>query len=319
MKKLVFLIAAFILLTSHDMFLKMDTFYLKPDTISSIHLINGTFEKSDNAITRDRMIDVSLVGHGIRTVIDTTQWADVGETSVLNFKTGNPGTWVAGISTKARNYAQTAEAFNNYLEHDGVLDELDWRKENNALDTDVIEKYSKHVKTIFQVGNDKSGDWSVVLGYPIEFVPLSNPYNSKKGDKLQFRLLWQGNPLANQLVYAGVGSDHSHDHSHEESDDHNHHDAIKLRTDENGIITMNLKEEGISYLRTIYMQHSTEEGLTHESNWATITFQVGQKHTHDDHTDGGHSHDHSHPPMYMYFIMGALLLALIYFLRTESW
>ncbi|MEL6721003.1 MAG: DUF4198 domain-containing protein, partial [Bacteroidota bacterium] len=200
MKKMSLLAVAFLLFSSHDMFLKQKTHFLVPNTDSSIELFNGTFAESENIITRDRMIDVSLVGNGERIRVDTSQWTDKGNTTVLNFTTGEAGTWVAGVSTKARNIEMTGEAFNGYLEHDGVLDMLTWRKENDALEEDAVEKYSKHVKTIFQVGDTRTEDWKTVLGYPIEFIPLSNPYDLKIGEELAVKLLFQGEPLANQLV-----------------------------------------------------------------------------------------------------------------------
>jgi hypothetical protein len=306
MKRLSILITALLILSSHDMFLKLDTYYLQPNTESAIALYNGTFAASENVITRDRMIDVSLVGNGVRIEVDTSQWTDKDLATILNFKTGSEGTWVAGVSTRARNIELDAEAFNGYLEHDGVLDMLEWRKENDAMETDAIEKYSKHVKTIFQVGEETSNDWNVNLGYPIEFIPLSNPYDARKGDQLKVRLMRDGKPLADQLVYAGSEHSHSHEHDHgdESDDDHQHTDATQLRTDSMGVVTMDLSEEGIWYLRTIHMTLSEEEGLTHESNWATLTFEVGHGHSHAD----GHSHGVGG---YIYWIVGILLLGVV--------
>ncbi len=63
------------------MYLKMDTYFLEPGAKAKILLYNGTFEKSDNVITLDRMIDASLVGNGERTTTDTAQWSEKGENS----------------------------------------------------------------------------------------------------------------------------------------------------------------------------------------------------------------------------------------------
>ncbi|MEM0993847.1 MAG: DUF4198 domain-containing protein [Bacteroidota bacterium] len=315
MKKLGFILFALLVFSSHDMFLKQDTYFFSPNTDASIQLFNGTFDRSDNVITRDRMIDVSLVGNGKRTQVDTSQWTEEGKTTILNFKTGAAGTWVAGVSTRARNIEMDAEAFNGYLEHDGVLDMIEWRTANDAMDEDAVEKYSKHVKTVFQVGDQRTDDWKTVLGYPIEFVPVSNPYELKTGDDFQVQLLWQGQPLANQLVYVGsdgAGHTHEHGHEHAEGDDHHHHDAKPLRTNENGIVTMAITDAGSWYLRTIHLVLSEEEGLTHESNWATLTFEVKEQSMAEeevvtaDEEAGG-------LPTYAYFIGGlALLLGAVF-------
>ncbi|MEL6142662.1 MAG: DUF4198 domain-containing protein, partial [Bacteroidota bacterium] len=369
MRKIAFALACFFLLCSHDMFLKLEDFHLPSNAQASIHLYNGTFERSENVIDRNRMLDVSLVGNGVRTQVDSTQWSEKDSVTILNFTTGSEGTWVAGVSTRPRNIEMAAADFNGYLEHDGVLDMLNWRKENNALDQDAIEKYSKHVKTIFQVGNKKTDDWLTVLGYPIEFIPAINPYDLHAGDTFEALLLWQGESLANQLVYAdftatnhdhsrhGDGhehdhhqahdhqhdgkdghshehdgdqghhhdhnDDHKHDHSqasghshdhddaheHEHTEDHTHadHDSkegeknqhnhtttIALRTNSDGIVSLPLTDAGHWYLRTIYLVPSEEEGLTHESNWATLTFGVSEGHSHSHDHAHNHSHDHEH-------------------------
>jgi len=294
MKNKILLLLAFVLLTSHDMFLKLDSYFLQPNTPATIQLYNGTFERSENAISRDRMLDASLVGNGERIAVDSTQWSDMDNAAILSFTTGEAGTWVAGVSTAARNIEMTAEDFNGYLEHDGVLDMLEWRRENNALGSGAVEKYSKHVKAIFQVGEAKTEDWQTVLGYPIEFIPLENPYDLHPGHSLSVRLLWQGEPLVNQLVYLGFqpspdpGQSHSHsdeaDHSHDDAAgaDHTHENTRSLTTDGDGIVRFPITAKGVWYLRTIYMTLSDAPGLTHESNWATLTFGVGEGHSHGD-------------------------------------
>ena len=327
---------ALVLFSSHDMFLKLDTYFLQPNTQASIKLFNGSFDKSENSITRNRMIDVSLVGNGTRLQLDTIQWRDENNASILSFETGDAGTWVAGVSTRARNIEMSAEDFNNYLEHDGVLDMLEWRKNNNALNLDAVEKYSKHVKTIFQVGDQLTGDWQTALGYPIEFIPLSNPYDLHPGHALEIELLWQGEPLANQLVYVGYqgnGEEHTHadgtTHTHGNQtenaegtqEDHQHDNVTLFRTNESGMLSINITHKGIWHLRTIYLTPSEEAGLTHESNWATLTFEIGE----------GHSHmhmavEHSHPeenvlgiPSYVYWIGSfVLVLGLFFWFNREN-
>lgn len=395
MKNKLFLLLCFLVFCSHDMYLKLETFFLEPQQKSSIHLYNGTFDKSENIIDRDRMIDVSLTGQGQRNVLDESQWTEKDSITTLNFTSGDEGTWVAGVSTKPRQIEMDAKAFNKYLKHDGVTDLLDYREDNELLEEDAIEKYSKHVKAIFQVGDVRTSDWNTVLGYPIEFVPKRNPYETHTGDTLSVLLLRDGKPLANQLVYAnfrpslnqhshsteqmhshdgdqphshGDENDehahnakesthgHSHDaqaqHSHDDSQNHSHaeidehdkthsHDTQKnahthsqndtvhrhddteetkdnehehtdgqlLRTDNDGLVNVKLSADGIWYLRTIHLVPTKEEGLTHESNWATLTFEI--QHAHD-------TKDHSHEleteiPSYVYWIVSGLLIVGLFF------
>ena len=45
------------------------------------------------------------------------------------------------------------KAFNEYLASDGVTDMLESGKRSNELNKPSHERYSKHVKTVIQVGN----------------------------------------------------------------------------------------------------------------------------------------------------------------------
>jgi uncharacterized GH25 family protein len=360
------------------MYLKMNTFFLEPNQETALLLYNGTFDKSDNVIDRDRMVDASLVGRGERRPILENQWTEQDSTTILRFKTGEPGTWLAGVSTAPRSIELKAEDFNKYLEHDGVTDMLTYRTENNLLEQDAAEKYSKHVKAIYQVGDSLTDDWKTRLGYPIEFVPLSNPYASHTGDTLRVQLLFDGKPLANQLVYANYRSaanghshndgnathshkdddaqhthedgkqPHSHDtkskeHTHTKSDgtsvthshseeSHTHKDETQsdtnseshvhtagqtLRTDADGMIDVHLEADGIWYLRTIHLVESDEEGLTHESNWATLTFETS--HSHGNANDADHTHKHEEGiPSYVFWIISIVIVGGLFFYFSRN-
>ncbi|MEO0877395.1 MAG: hypothetical protein AAFY48_22580 [Bacteroidota bacterium] len=110
MKKLIIAFVALVLFSSHDMYLKLDSYFLQPDTAASIKLYNGTFSTSENTIDRNRMLDVSLVGNGERWTVDTTQWREEAGMTILDFTTAGAGTWVAGVSTRARNIEMEAES-----------------------------------------------------------------------------------------------------------------------------------------------------------------------------------------------------------------
>ncbi|NQZ78949.1 MAG: DUF4198 domain-containing protein [Ekhidna sp.] len=326
MKRIIGSIIILVILSSHDMYLKLGKYNFEPNTDAVIELYNGTFEKSDNVITRDRMIDVSLLGNGQRSNPDSSSWFEKEKTTYLNFNTGPEGTWVAGVSTKPRTLGMSAESFNNYLKHDGVLDMLTSREQNGTLGDTAIEKYSKHVKIIFQVGSKRTDDYKEELGYPIEFILLENPNDMHAGHQLPVKLLFNQAPLPNQLVYVGNKNDnHSHDghkHSHDDENDHQHDELVQLRTDDQGLLEVPISSEGVWYLRTIHLVEVEDDTLTHESNWATITFAVGEGHTHE-HDDHGHSHEHGHShshdhehedgiPGYVYALLSFLIVVILF-------
>lgn len=264
--------------SAHTMFLKLDSFFLEPNATAMVALINGDFDESENIITRDRMLDVSVVGPGGVVHPPESAWTDSAvfhwspdsvDTSLLTFETGEPGTYLIGVSTAARVITLSAEEFNEYLVHDGITDAIEQREEAGKTNDEATERYSKHVKALVQVGDARSGQWAHELGYPVEFMPLGNPYALGRGDELQVRFLRAGEPVANQLVHANYEDHHSHDAAG------GHAEAVTTRTNADGIATIPLSRTGRWYVRTIHMVETTDEAdVDYESNWATLTFQV---------------------------------------------
>jgi len=263
---------------AHDMFLKLESFYLTPNSTAVVSLINGTFEESENTITRDRMVDVSIVSPDGVVHPPTSAWSDVAvhhwsadsvDTAQLTFETGAAGTYVIGVSTSQTVFTLTAQDFNDYLVHDGVLDVLEDRESTGKMGDDATERYSKHVKALVQVGDARSAEFSHSLGYPAEFVPLQNPYELGVGDTLEVRFVRAGQPVANQLVYASHEGYHGHD------DEGEHNLAVTTRTNRQGVASIPLSEAGRWFIRTIHMVEVTSDPeVDYESNWATLTFEI---------------------------------------------
>ena len=269
---------------AHDLFLKLERYALPAHTKVSIALVNGTFDRSENVITRDRMQGVRILGPTAASPAvrpPASAWRDVEDTTVLDFETGAPGTYVLGVSTKPRVLEMSAEDFNAYLEHDGVLDTLEHRRSTGRLDEPARERYSKHVKAVYRVGGDadappseavtaasETGTHGIALGYPIEILPLEDPTDLAPGDSLRVRILLDGKPLPNQRVYASHEGHHAHDESGR------HTEAVQARTDAEGIAAIELAKSGRWYVRLIHMREVDEPDVDYESNWATLTFAV---------------------------------------------
>lgn len=248
----------------HDLFLKMDSFFVAVNDKISIKLLNGTFQSSEGAVNFARLKDVSVVSpSGDRTNPKETDFTKDETTSYLNIQPSSAGTYVAGLSTMPREIDLKAKDFNDYLVEDGVPDTLAERKRKKELTKDVRERYSKHVKTLFQVGDKTTTNFNVILGYPVEIVPQTNPYSAKVGDTLSLLCLKDGKPLANQVVMTGyedasakliVGSN--------------------LRTDKKGIAKLKLSGSGKWYAKFINMARLNDPKLNYESKWATLTFGI---------------------------------------------
>jgi len=244
-------------LHAHDLFLKPFAFFVTPGSEARLRILNGTFEKSENAIERNRLRDLSVVGP------DTSACSDKGDTSVFVFRTGATGTYVVGASTLPRTLRLDAKAFNEYLASDGVTDMLDARKRSNELNTPSHERYSKHVKTLIQVGDARTPGYDAVLNYPAEIVPLDNPYALKVGGVVRARVLVDGRPVANQLVIAGGRTPSGARLA-----------VSTVRSAPDGVARVAIGSPGYWYIKFIHMVRVTGDTVNYESKWATLTFQV---------------------------------------------
>ena len=258
------LIAAAGALEAHDLFFRADSFRVAPGTTLALRVLNGTFSESESAVARSRLRDISVVSPAGRSRPDTTFWSSKGDTSLFTVQTGPAGTYVVGASLLSREIALKADEFNSYLRDDGIPDVLAARRRANELAKDVTERYAKHIKTILQVGTKRTGDFSVVLGYPAELVPLDNPYSLAAGSTLRVRALVDGTPVANQLVVSG-GRTPSGARFRES----------RVRTDASGVARIRLTGKGHWYVKFINMEPFTgPEKIDYESKWATLTFEI---------------------------------------------
>lgn len=298
-------------LGAHDLFLKLRSYHVEPNAKASVALLNGTFQRSDNSVTPDRMRDVSLAGPGPVWVTrpGTAEWRDTAKMSVLAFETRGPGTYVLGVSTKPRTTSLTGEEFDGYLEHDGLLDVLERRRRTGRTGTAAVETYSKHVKAVLQVGDLRTDGHLARFRYPVEMVPRKNPYRLSVGDTLPILVLKDGEPLAGQLVYASyegyepegreapadsAGQEAPADSAGQEAEEERPPEAVKTRTDQDGIARVELTHEGLWYARLIHMvsRHDVQgnkkkkkkknrdgasasaDSVDYVSKWATLTWEI---------------------------------------------
>ena len=248
---------------AHDLFLKPDTFFAKVNGKVSISVFNGTFQVSEGALNFARLTDVSVVSPSEkRTNPKETDFTKNETTAFLNLVPGEAGNYVVGLSTMWRESQQKAKEFNAYLIAEGMPNILEDRKRDKELEIDGRYRYSKYVKTIFQVGGKQTDSYKTVLGYAVEMIPQQNPYKLKAGATIEILCLKDGKPLVDQLVTTGreaggklvVGKN--------------------VRSDSKGIIKIKLTGAGKWYAKFINMVKIDDPKLNYESKWATLTFEI---------------------------------------------
>jgi hypothetical protein len=249
-------------LSAHDLFLKLDSHFVEPESRPTVALFNGTFGVSENSITEDRVRSLLISGPSGVEEVARDAWDASGTTTFFPVRFGRAGTYALGVSTAPRLIELDGQSFNEYLEHDGVPGVLEARRRAGDLDKPVVERYSKHVKAVVQVGEDHTTGWEEPMDFPAEIVPLVNPFRLSTGDQLRARIIVDGIPVPNQMVIAGRDGGGG---AFEEK---------QVRSDADGIALFELDRPGRWYLKFIHMVETENEGVDYESKWATLTFQV---------------------------------------------
>ncbi len=117
------------------------------------------------------------------------------------------GTQILTLRSSTKFLQLAAEQFNAYLEEDGLQEIIAYRQEKGLQNTPGREKYERCAKLLLHVGalpNPKAKNSAALAntGMPLEILPLANPYTLPKGKNgdMQFRILFQGKPLAGQHI-----------------------------------------------------------------------------------------------------------------------
>lgn len=253
-----------VVVSAHDLFMRPDHFFVAPGTPITIKVLSGTFSRSENAITRDRLADLSLVSPGGRTAISHALWTERDPQSTMAVATTDPGTYLLGAAVKPRMLKLDGAAFNAYLEEEGLDRVLAARTSQGRLREGSRERYSKFVKALVQVGDQPSDAWQTAFGYSAELIPLSNPYGAKVGDTLAVRCLVDGKPTAGQVLFAGGRTANGGRIA-----------MTRLVADPEGVVRITLSAAGAWYLKTVHMREiSGDAEANYESRWSTLTWGV---------------------------------------------
>lgn len=113
----------------------------------------------------------------------------------LSLTLNDAGTCLLTMQTKNAVNEWEAEKFNSFLKENGLDEILDRRTKTNALASPTREYYSGYTKLLVQVGEKKDDTHKKVNSFPVEIMPLENPYSLKIGDPIHFKILFDGKPV----------------------------------------------------------------------------------------------------------------------------
>jgi uncharacterized GH25 family protein len=180
---------------------------------------------------------------------------------VLKPRLGQPGIAAISVELEPRTLELNPQQVREYLEEIAAPASVRARWQALPAPRRWREAYTKHAKTLIQVGTPPAQDqsWTVPVGMGFELVPGQNPTTLQKGTRLVLRLLEKDAPaegLAISLVHEGTGK------------------PLTATTDAEGRASFVLEQTGRWLARSTDLRASSKPGLEWESDFTTLTFTV---------------------------------------------
>ena len=138
----------------------------------------------------------------------------------VQFSIYEEGTAMVTLNTKNSFIDLEAKEFNAYLRDEGLTEALEYRKVHGDTTKKGTERYQRSVKTIFQVGKNKTSVFKKRTVLPLDIIPDENPYAVTKDGKFKLRILFQGNTLKKTKIKVWHRANNKMSAEDYETDDH---------------------------------------------------------------------------------------------------
>lgn len=249
---------------AHDFWLVPDAFQIADGMQLSVRgQTSSNFPTSESAVTPERVTEARVIGAS-----DDVRVTDVGTSGtslLLRNRPRGAGQRIVAVSLAPRLVRASGPEFRRYMELEGAA-ELAKRYEREGIlpKTDSItRRYAKYAKTIVEVGSGGARAYSIVVGQPAEFVPLSDPGALRAGDTLRIRLVYAGVPLSAAHVEAGLAPAGGS------------RIDLALETDANGIVRVPVGRAGLWNVRSLHIVPAPHgSGADWDSHFVTFVFRV---------------------------------------------
>ncbi|MCK5663878.1 MAG: DUF4198 domain-containing protein, partial [Thiotrichaceae bacterium] len=245
---------------THDFWLEAHPFYTMPKKSVDISVHVGNQYVGDSLPNIVRWYsDFSLYQSNSKTNIE----GELGRNPAGYFKPAQTGTYAIGYQSDFSYVDIDPDTFLKYLTEEGLDNAISYRQKNNLTKANGKENYVRHAKTLVQSGNSYSVDNSKVnMGYELEIIPLSNPYQKKLNDSFKIKILYKNNPVQNILLTAFSKAEPEK--------------IQTIRSNSKGEAAITLDQHGPWLLKAVKILRIEDDKANWQSHWASLTFEVIQ-------------------------------------------
>lgn len=180
-------------LAAQEFWMMPDKFvYVPGDTIRIRFSVGENFAGETWNLRSERIRSVLL--HANSAVSDLTQQARAGNKDHLLIPAVKEGTYQITMEGNNAFVELPAERFNEYLKENALDNVIALRRKTNNTDEPGREMYRRIAQVMVQVGENTNNASVRSTGLPLEIVPGKNTSTIRKGDMVQFKILFNGKP-----------------------------------------------------------------------------------------------------------------------------
>ena len=255
--------------TAHDFWLIPDFFGFPDGSTVHVNARSGTGFPMGSAMQPTRVAEARIIG--ANSDVKISEMAIEGTALRLHQKPAAPGQYlVAAILTPPPRINRVPPAgLIRFLRAEGGAAEASrLERDNTFMSKDTVLYASRSsAATVLQLGTGGPRAFSKTAGYPLEFVPLSDPATLRVGDTLHVRILGNGKAAANVGMDAVPAADTSGGAESRE------HQAISLSADASGVVHLPLTKVGPWMLRSAFVS-AKPGGAANEFDVARATYTL---------------------------------------------
>lgn len=240
---------------AHDFWIEPQAFRPKPGTAVGLRLFVGQDFKGDSVPYFPQKFERYVVAGPTGTLPIP---GVLGDEPAGTVTPAAPGLYVVGLHTRPDAVSfDSAEEFERYLLKEGLERNLALHRRRLKPGKRIEETYFRCAKSLLAVGALPDDTADRVLGFPLELVAETNPYQTPK---LRLRLLYQDKPLAGALVVAFNRAEPLA--------------KLKARTGDDGRAEFTLPRPGVWLVTSVHMIPAPFfSGYDWQSLWASLTFE----------------------------------------------
>jgi hypothetical protein len=187
-----------------------------------------------------------------------------GNSLAVDLELPAPGAYLATMTIRPKVTEMNGPLFTSYLLEEGLEWVVDARQRGGVSQSAAKERFARYAKIALRNGAGDAAHLRRPLGFPAEFVPMTDPTILRPGQFLTLQLLAHGTPVTRAEVTA-----HASGGGH----------PIVGRTDSFGHVTLPIDRPGAWLVRTVHMTSGPVTGspdVEWDSHWATLAFHTAE-------------------------------------------